>query len=401
MKTIPTPEKKVRVKVIKKIWNFLNNDRAKIFVLYGGAGSGKSYTTAQYIIYRALSDRNCRILITRKTNPSLKTSAYQLIRDLLQEMEIKYRENKSDQIIMLSNGSRILFKSMDDPEKIKSAEFNYIWMEEATEFTIDDYQQLRLRLRRVAPYHRKNQLFLTFNPISVVNWVYKTFFEHQQPIDVRKLKTTYKDNPFLDKDYIKMLEELAEQDETFYKIYTLGDFATPQNLVYNNYVISDEMPEHFDEVIYGLDFGFNNPTALVKIGIHDGVYYIFEELYQTKLTNSDLIEYLKQLNISGPIYADSAEPARIKEILDAGFEIYPANKDVKTGIDFVKRQKLVIHSKATNIIKEIQSYKWKEDRNGNVLDEPVKFMDHTLDSIRYAIYTHYSKPQVGIDIIKF
>jgi len=390
--------KKKKIKVIKRIWDFLKQSTFKVNVIYGGAGSGKSYTVAQFLIfYKILKYRNKRILITRKTNPSLKHSAMRLIKELLDEYEIPYEEFKSDQIFRFPNGSEIIFRGLDNPEKIKSQEFNYIWMEEASEFSLEDYYQLRLRLRRPAAGNR-NQMFLTFNPVGRTNWVYKEFFEQKQ-YDVGILHTNYKDNPFLNDDYIKILLNLKEKDEAFYKIYTLGEFADIEHLIYNNYQIDSEFPESFDEIIYGLDFGFNNPTALVKIGIRDGEYYIFEELYQTRLTNSDLIEYLKQLNIDGIIYADSAEPARIQEIQAAGFMIYPSEKNVRDGIDFVKRQKLHIHPSAANIIKELQNYKWKEDRNGNILDEPVKFLDHACDAIRYAIYTHSRGQQVGIQFV--
>jgi len=401
------PQNDYPLRFIDVFGKFLLNamyDRRSTILLYGGAGSGKSYATAQFIIMLWLMVIDpIKILITRKTNPSLKLTAYKLILKMLDELEIEYIHMKSEQTIQLLDGSEIIFRGMDDPEKIKSAEFNVIWMEEATEFTEKDFQQLKLRLRRPVVRLRdgeflQNKIILTFNPISIHSWIYKFFFEHDNQ-EVLKLHTTYQNNPFLDSEYIKMLETLAEQDETFYKIYTLGEFVTPTNLIYTNYTIIDDFPENFDEIIYGLDFGFNNPTALVKIGIRDGEYYIFEELYQTRLTNSDLIEYLKQINVDGIIYADSAEPARIQEIQAAGFMIYPAEKNVRDGIDFVKRQKLHIHPSAANVIKELQNYKWKEDRNGNILDEPVKFLDHACDAIRYAIYTHSRGQQVGIQFV--
>lgn len=394
---------KKKIKVVKKIWDFLKKSTYKVNIIYGGAGSGKSYTMAQFLLLKRLFRyKNKRLLITRKTNPSLKQSAMRLVKELLVEYGVEYEENKSEQLIKFKNGSEILFRGLDDPEKIKSQEFNYIWMEEATEFTKDDYLQLRLRLRRYNAGQR-NQIFLTFNPIGRGNWVYKEFFEEEK-YDVGILQTNYLDNPFLEKEYIEMLKELKEKDEAYYKIYTLGEFADIEHLIYNNYVVISEdkiKNVSWDEIIYGLDFGYNNPSALVEIRIKDSEFYLIEKLYRTHLTNADLIEQLKMLNINGPIYADSAEPDRIKEIEKAGFNIYPSNKNVKDGIDFVKRHKLYITDNSTNLIKEIRSYKWKQDRRGNILDEPVKFMDHLLDAVRYAIYTHYSKPQVGIDIIKF
>lgn len=375
-------------KVISKIWRFLHR-KEKILVNYGGAGSGKSYTTAQYIVLKALQEKGKHILVTRKTNPSLKLTAYRLIISLLNESGIIYKERKSEQIIELPSGSVIFFRGMDDPEKIKSAEFNYIWLEEATEFTEHDFHQLRLRLRKPTGDHNRNQMFLTFNPVSC--WIQPYFFDKELE-DVAMLQTTYKDNPFLDEEYIKILRELEYQDKAYYQIYTLGEFATVGNIIYTNYNLITEVPKKFDEIIYGVDFGYNNPSVILKIGIKDKEIYVIDELYQSHLTNSDLIEKMKSFveNTSSSIYCDSAEPNRIEEIYRSGFNAYPADKSVKDGIDFVKRQKLHIHRSCVNTIKEIQQYKWKEDKDGRALDEPVKFNDHAMDALRYAVYTHLS-----------
>lgn len=377
-----------RVKVIKKIYAFLQECRKqKEIVVYGGAGSGKSYTVAQFlIIEKLLSNRNKRLLVTRKYNPSLKVTTWQLIHELLSELEIPYLENKTEQVLQLPRRNEIYFRGLDDAEKIKSAEFNYIWMEEATEFDFEDYLQLKLRLRRATT--SVNQLFLTFNPVA--GWTQKQFFE-QESDDVAILHTTYLDNPFLDIEYTKMLELLKDQDEAYYQIYTLGRYAILKNKIYNNYQVVSRMPEMYDEIIYGVDFGFNNPSVILEIGLKDDNIYITKELYETRLTNEELIERLKTFVYSknAEIYADSAEPARITEIARAGFNVYPAEKSVKDGIDFVKRKMIYLYKDCTNTIKEIQMYKWKEDRKGNVLDEPVKFNDHAMDALRYAVYTYY------------
>jgi len=384
----------VRIKANEKIYKWLReHKRYKTVILYGGAGAGKSYTLAQFLLFDiALQLPNKRLLITRKTNPSLRLTTYQLMRDMLRDYQIPHQLLKSEQTVILDNDTRIVFRGMDDPEKIKSAEFNYIWLEEANEFTIMDYQILRMRLRRATKH--KNQMYLTFNPVS--SWIYKEFFEKEH-WDVAKLQVTHWDNPFLDDDYRQILEGLQEEDETLYKIYALGEFAEPKNLIYTKYRIEMQAPAEFDEVIYGLDFGYNNPSVCLRIGIKDREIWIVDELYKTHLTNSDLIELLKTFirERNAPIYCDSSEPQRIKEIKQAGFNAWPSQKDVKVGIDFVKRQKLHILQHCENTLKEIRTYKWKEDSEGNVLDEPVKFADHAMDALRYAVFTHLEKRGAG------
>ncbi len=373
----------MEIKTIRRIYEFLEGSPNKTVIVYGGAGSGKSYTVALFLIEKFLKESNKHFLITRKTNPSLKLTSYALILNFLSGMGIPIDLNKSEQVIQFKKNVMV-FKGMDDPEKIKSAEFNYIWMEEATEFSLDDYRQLTLRLRRYT--NSRNQMYLTFNPLKTV-WLYKEFFAREKE-DVAILKTNYKDNPFLSSEYIQTLEGLKDEDETYYKIYALGEFASPEGTIYTNYDVI-HAPDKFDDVIFGLDFGYNNPSAVVKIGIKDGEHFMADEIYQTRLTNAELIERLKDfVDRKSPIYADSAEPNRIEEIRRAGFNICPADKNVKDGIDFIKRKKLHIDPKCVNTLKEIEGYKWKQDRNGNSLDEPVKFMDHAMDAMRYAIYTH-------------
>jgi len=372
-------------------------------VIFGGAGSGKSYAVAQYLlILIGYATEPLKILVTRKTNPSLRLSALELVKEILSTNNVYFFEQRAEQILSLLDGSRIYFRGMDDPEKIKSAEFNIVWMEEATEFDEQDYRILKLRLRRPQVRSRKgwlipNQIMLTFNPVSVHNWTYKLFFERQNP-SAMILHTTYRDNPFLDEEYIRQLEALKNEDKTFYEIYAEGRFATPENLIFTNYRVVKDAPSEFDEIRYGIDFGFNNPTVVLKVGIKDQNVWVLDELYKTKLTNAELIDLLKQFvrERNAPIFADSSEPARIEEIRRAGFNIQPALKDVKAGIDFLKRWTIYISEHCVNTLKEIRNYKWKEDRNGNPLDEPVKFMDHAMDALRYAVYQnrHNVKPHV-------
>lgn len=357
----------------------------------GGAGSSKSWSVAQHIIVKACEEKNKRILVTRKTLPSLRITAYKLITDLLKEYDLPYEINKSEMVITTPTGTEILFKSLDEPEKIKSAEFNYIWVEEATEINLDDYRQLNLRLRR--QNELQNQMFLSCNPISRLSWVYRELCEISHD-DVAINRSTYKDNPFLDKEYISQLEGLINQDINYYKIYTLGEWGILKNIIYSNYDTVDMLPESFDDIFYGLDFGFNNPSALVKVMVKDNEFYLQEMLYKSGMTNRDIINTLQDQKITNIIYADTAEPARIEEICQNGFWCKPAEKDVEDGIDYVKRQKLHISSDSTNILKEIGGYKYREDKDRNVLEEPVKFNDHLMDAIRYALYTHRYQPLI-------
>jgi phage terminase large subunit len=352
-----------------------------------------------------LTEKNIKILITRKTLPALRVTAYKMFIDLLVEYGLydKKKHNKTLRTYTY-NSNWILFTSIDDPTKIQSTEFNYIWLEEAEEFTFDDFTILKTRLSGKCKADEKNQMYLTYNPKQEFSFINKKL---KYADDVTLIKSTYKDNPFINSEYIKLLEGLKEQNEKLYKVFALGEYANIDGLIYTNIKNTGEpYPAEFDEVIYGLDFGYNNPSALLMVGIKDEVYYITELLYETKLTNIDLIQKISELIPPGrkrkfTIYADSAEPGRIEEIYRAGFDIKPSDKNVSDGIDFLRRCVIYTNPQNTNFNNEAQSYCYKKDKNGNLLDEPIKFNDHTMDALRYAIYTHSRKRgKVNIRVVR-
>jgi phage terminase large subunit len=292
--------------------------------------------------------------------------------------------NKTEHTITLGS-NWLLFAGIDDPERIKSSEFNYIWMEEANEFNYEDYLQCSLRLSGPKEDNEVNRIYLSFNPSDPYSYVNELI---ELP-EAKLIHSTYLDNPFLPESYKKLLLSLKVKDEDSYKIYALGEDAEIKGQIYKPYII-EIYGVKCEEYIYGLDFGFNNPTALVEVGIKDGELYLKEKLYKTEITNSDLIKKLPRLikNKTDCIYADSAEPNRIEEISRAGWNIYPADKDVNAGIDFAKQFNIHTWGDNVNLLKERKNYKYQKDKNGNYLEKPLKFLDHLMDAKRYAIYTH-------------
>lgn len=367
-------------KKVTPVYDKLANSKSKTVVNVGGARSSKSYSIAQLIIQKLVTEK-CVIGVTRKTFPALRMTAYSLIIDLLKDYDI-YREsnhNKTEHTYRHGD-SKIQFFSLDEPEKIKSSSFSYIWMEEGNEFTYQDYVILKLRLSE--PTKTKNHIFLSLNPIDENNWIAKTLIHED---DVEVIHSTYKDNPFLDKDYITILQNLENQDPNFYRIYTLGEWGKLGNLIYTNYDLIDELPKERQAMVYGLDFGYVNPVALVKVCLIENDVYLQERIYKSHITNSELIEMLSHEE-KGDIYADRDELQRIEEILRAGYNCYPGEKDVKMGIDLCSRHKLHITKDSVNLIKEVRGYQRKVDKNGVVLEDPVKYNDHTMDAMRFGVY---------------
>ena len=234
----------------------------RINVYYGGAGSGKSKFVVQKMVLKALTFSNRKILVVRKVTASIRDSIFAEFKTVLSEWGLynACKVNNTLLIIDLPNGSQFIFKGIDDPEKIKSISgIDDIVIEEATELTLDDFSQLNLRLRSKNPY---NQIHLMFNPVSKANWVYGMWFEKGHSDDVMVLHTNYKDNRFLPESYINNLLEMERNNEVYYKIYALGEFATLDKLVYSNWEVKEF--EYRDivrdssrkvDLYVGLDFG--------------------------------------------------------------------------------------------------------------------------------------------------
>ena len=374
------------MKIAEAYENFILTKKRYCF-LYGGAGSGKSEHAGRKIIIRAL--QGGRHLIVRKYASTLNNSVIHLIEKILKSENLPYKFTEHKRQIKVAAGE-IIFTGLDDEEKIKSIDnISSVWCEEASEITPADFNQLDLRLRGETGFYK--QFILTFNPVARAEWL-KDKMEELKQDDVFILKTTYKDNPFLDKEYIKTLQGI--KDKNYYNVYTLGEWGEKDNtLVYKDYKIFDfDVSPDF----YGLDFGFNNPTALVGIKREGNKYFVKEMLYRSNLTNQELISLLKQYDLKDRIiYCDSAEPNRIEELRRAGFNARASIKDVNEGIAYLRQIELFVAGE--NLLKEISQYAYKIDRNGRILEEVLKVNDHLLDAMRYAIYTNFVENSGRLD----
>jgi phage terminase, large subunit, PBSX family len=283
--------------------------------------------------------------------------------------------------------SEILFAGLDDPEKLKSiVGITSGWIEEASEAESADCKELNRRLRGETPGYK--QIILTANPVAGALWMKKDLVDTGK---ARFLKSTYRDNRFLDAEYIAELE--SETDAYHRSVYTDGDFAVLRGLVFSNVIFQpfNYLADAFPTIYQGLDFGFNDPAAAIRCGIRDQELYILEEFYQRGLTNSDLVKALKGavLDPRRLTVADSAEPDRIVEFKRDGYKVEGARKgkdSIKTGLDYLKRFK-AIHvdpHKTPNLARELAEYKYAESRDGIVSDLPVPKNDHAIDALRYA-----------------
>jgi len=294
--------------------------------------------------------------------------------------------NKSERIYPFTNGSIIEFESYDNEQDAKNGKRDYLFLNEANGIPYEIYNQLQMRT--------KKQTFLDYNPSSEF-WVHEKILT--LPHDrVKLFISDYRHNPFCPQSIIDNIESLREQDEQMWKVYGRGMTGKIEGLIYPNWHLVDELPD--GEIIYGLDFGFNHPTALIR-GIVDTdtmCLYLDEVIYESKLITQELIDRMQQAGVSSSssIYADAARPETIEEIYRAGFNIEKADKAVWDGINKMKSFNIHITKTSTNLIKEMRSYKWKVDKNGKSLEEPVKFLDDALDAARYLVWNATRKNEL-------
>lgn len=384
----------------RNIFEILTNYDNFTEVHYGGGSSGKSHGVIQKVVLKALKDWKYprRILWLRKVQSTIKDSLFEDVKDCLINFGIwdMCLWNKTDNKVELPNGAVFLFKGLDNPEKIKSIKgISDIVMEEASEFTLNDYTQLTLRLRERK--HINKQIFLMFNPVSKLNWVYKYFFEHGEPMEnVMIRQSSYRDNKFLDEMTRQNLELLANRNPAYYKIYALGEFATLDKLVFPKYekrLINKDELRHLPSY-FGLDFGYvNDPSAFIhsKIDVKNKKLYIIEEYVKKGMLNNEIANVIKQLGYSKEIItADSAEQKSIAEISNHDItRIRSAMKgkdSIISGIQYLNQFDIVIDERCFKTIEELDNYTWKKDKNtGEYYNEPVDTYNHCIDALRYSV----------------
>lgn len=365
------------------VFSKLLRAESRYVISQGGTSSSKTYSMLQLLYLIAFKKQGVHISVVSETLPHLKRGAMRdffkiLITDKLYSE--KYHD-KTNNIYMVGN-SMIEFFSADSGDKVRGARRDYLFINECNNVSFETYNQLEVRT--------KNQIYLDYNP-SHEFWVHEYLLKPE--IEHTFIKSTYKDNPYLDSNIVKSIESRRYTDLNWWRVFGEGELGFSESLIFTHWRQTKNIPD--GNIAYGLDFGYNHPTALVKVTEHDGKFYAEQLIYESHLTNQQLIERLKQLNInrSAEIFADYSRPESIREIYLAGFNIKDANKDVKKGIDSVKSKELYIHESSVDLIKELRSYSWKKDRNEKMLEEPIKTMDDGCDALRYCIHT-WKEPQI-------
>lgn len=378
-------------------------DTQRYHVIWGGGGSGKSHMVARKKLYRLLKESHVKhnFLIIRKVDRTIKRSVFTLIRNVISIWGLTedFDINLTDKTIVYKpTGSQIMFSGLDDVEKLKSIEgVTSIWIEEATELSQEDFEQLDLRLR--GNFGADKQIVLTFNPISEQHWIKKVFFD--DPIDgVFALHTTYLDNSFIDDEYKMVMENKKKTNPRYYNIYALGNWGTAEGLVFNNatqrLIREDEIKGL--ECVQGLDFGYtNDPTAFHQSYVDEKSkrIYVYDGFYEKGMTNAEIADSIKTMRAhKHKTTADSSEPKSIDYIKGKGVRVEGAAKgkdSVNAGIDFLLEFEIIVNSHLVEFMTEFNNYTWALDKDGKATNKPCDDFNHFIDSLRYSV-EHISHP---------
>lgn len=393
---------------------FNNNNRYQIY--FGGSSSGKSVSLAQRTVLDILAGKR-NYLVVRNVQSTIKRSCLNEIMKAISSFNLsKYFDvNKTDMIITCNlNDMQVLFCGLDDVEKVKSITpkkgvITDIWVEEATECEKKDIKQLDKRLRGRSEVVKR--LTLSFNPILKDHWLYGEYFDiweddkqYVEKDNISILKTTYKDNRFLEPDDIAALEN--ETDKYYYEVYTLGNWGTLGAVIFKNWKVEDfsNIESTFDNYRHGIDWGFaEDPFAYIK-SHYDKTrkrLYICDEIEAVDLLNSESAPMVKKKAGKDRVICDSAEPKSVAEYKSLGVNAKGAKKgpgSVEYGIKFLQGLEIIIHPRCKAFKNEINKYKYKEDKNGKVLPVPVDKDNHLIDGLRYSMEDDMK--QISVKVLK-
>ncbi len=390
---------KLKVDIDEDVYNkaylkFLDDER-RYQIFKGGGSAGKSVFIAQKLITKIMELPGYNVMVIRKVNADNHDSTFAQLTQIINDWNVDslFQVNKSigQESITCVNGNKIIFKGCDNIEKRKGTTFetgplSVIWIEEATDLSESDFKQLRIRLRGQSKV--KKYFIISFNPISEDHWLKAVFFDNKVvDEDGYICETTYRDNEFLTENDVKDLESFKDQDYYYYSVYVLnqwGHISTAR--VFHNIEIHDfdENEDTLENVCYGQDYGFNHANTLMSIGFKDDEIYVFDEIYCKRKTNPEFITLVgaRKFDPSSTVSGDSASPDKIKEWVQAGYNVVAAEKgkgSLKAGIDWLKSRKIHIHkTKCPNAAREFPKYKYRELKDGTILDDFLEIDDDCI-----------------------
>lgn len=366
----------MKIQTTRVFEDLINTDK-RICVFQGSSRASKTYNILIYWIYKLLQEDNKTLSVVRKTLPALKGSVLRDLKEILLMFGV-YDSNKWHSVDgYFELGTNIIeWFSVDDETKLRGRKRDYLFINESTEISEEEFTQLILRT--------SDRVVLDLNPSLWNSWIY----DLEKRDDVFYTIVTYKDNPFLSDVQIKEIEKLKERDMNMWRVFGLGQKGVPTRVVFNHQQMIDSVPKNATLLGYGIDWGWSDPSVLVGVYQLDDNIYCDELLYLRHVTIPDFIYKVKDLglNLKDDFIADSSSPQSIEELRRSGINCKPVVKgSILHGIDLIKRHNFYVTSQSVNLQSELQQYVWKQDKELKNLDEPVDNHNHLIDAIRYVL----------------
>ena len=410
---------KVKVSLSKSIgkgYNRFYHSKNFYRVVKGGRGSKKSKNTALIYIHDILKHEWANLLVVRRFSNTNKQSTYTDLKWATNRLGVShlFKFNESlPEITVIATGQKILFRGLDDPLKITSITvdegiLSWLWVEEAYQIESQDkFDTLTESIRGTvdSPDFYK-QITVTFNPWSERHWLKGAFFDEETRFkDVFSDTTTYKDNEWLDEQDRNRYEDLWRTNPRRAAVVANGDWGVVEGLVFENFEVKDfninDTIKRVGETTAGLDFGFtHDPTTFPRLAVDldNKELWIYAEHYEHAMTTDDIYKMIEANDmLDAFISADSAEQRLIAELRAKGVKRISASVkgrgSINAGIDFMKQFKIYIHPTCVKTIEEFDTYIYKQDKEGNWLNEPIDDNNHIIDAIRYSLEKYHFERQ--------
>jgi phage terminase large subunit len=354
--------------------------KKRIKIVPGGTSAGKTFGILPILIDKAARKSLLEISVVSESIPHLRRGALKDFEKIMRSTNrwIDDNFNKSLLRYTFANGSFMEFFSVDQPDKLRGARRNILYINECNNVDFESYQQLSIRT--------SDEVWLDYNPTHEF-WVHTELIED---VDSEVLKLTYLDNEALGSSIIREIEKARDKAHTssywsnWWQVYGLGNIGSLEGVIFDNWKQIDKIPSEARLLGIGLDFGYtNDPTAIIEVYKYNDKRILNEVCFRTGMVNNDIARVLPKGVV---VYADSAEPKSIEEIRRTGVNIQGVKKgadSIMFGISTMQTQEYLVTSNSTNLINELRHYSWATDKNGAKLNKPIDKFNHAIDGVRY------------------